>query len=304
MIISASRKTDIPAFYSEWFMNQIRSGEALRKNPYNDQIYKTSLKPEDITCIVFWTRNATQILKKGYLSELDDLGIPYYFQYTITGYNKSFEKKTPHPLKAIEQVNELADKIGGNKIIWRFDPIILTDHNTVPELIRLHEKIASLIDSNIQENVISFLDDYKKTAKNMAKAGVQFYDILSKETELDELLKGIQNNASKYNLNVSTCAENINLEKYNIRKGKCIDSDFIFNQLGLNVSKAKDQGQRKECGCIKSVDIGLYNTCVHGCEYCYATEEKDAALRNFKNHDPMNKFIIPDPKFDMKNRII
>lgn len=304
MIISASRRTDIPAFYSEWFMNQIRNQVVLRKNPYNGQILTTSLKPEDVDCVVFWTRNAKPMIKNGYLDELNDLGIPYYFQYTITGYNKELEKSTLHPMKAIDNINELADKIGGNKIIWRFDPIVLSQYTPVEELLRLHNKIASLLHSDIEENVISFLDDYQKTGRNLKLAGIESKDILLYPELLDQVLKGISETAKTYNLNVSTCAENIDLTKYNIREGKCIDGDFIARNLGLKVSKAKDRGQRKECGCIKSIDIGLYDTCAHGCEYCYATQAQKTAKENFKKHDPMNQFIIPDPRFQIQNRII
>lgn len=304
MIISASRRTDIPAFYSEWFMNQIRNEVILRKNPYNGQILTTSLKPENVQCIVFWTRNARPMIKKGYLDELNDLGIPYYFQFTVTGYNKHLEKNTLHPFKAIDNINELADKIGGNKIVWRFDPIVLSQYTPVEELLRLHGKIAENIHSDIEENVISFLDDYQKTGRNLAAAGIESKDILLFPDLLHELLSGLTSTAKKNNLNLSTCAENIDLTKYNIREGKCIDGDFIARNLGLKVSKAKDQGQRKECGCIKSIDIGLYDTCAHGCEYCYATQSQTKAKDNFKKHDPMNQFIIPDARFQIQNRII
>lgn len=304
MIISASRRTDIPAFYAEWFMNQIRNKEILRRNPYNNQILKNSLNPEDISCIVFWTRNAKPMIKNDYLKELDDLGIPYYFQYTITGYPKQFEKNTLHPFKAIDTINELSDLIGGNKIIWRFDPIFTSDIMPSAEIVRLHNKIASLLDKNINENVISFLDDYKKTYKNLKAAGVEASDLLNNPTELDFVLTELSNTANNYGLNISTCAENIDLSKYGISKGKCIDGDFIERELGIKVKKSKDQGQRKECGCIKSIDVGIYDTCVHGCEYCYATQSKSIALNNFKKHDPMNQFIIKDEKFNLNKRII
>lgn len=304
MIISASRRTDIPAFYSEWFMNQIRNGEFLRINPYNNQVIQNKFNPEDIQAVVFWTRNAQPMLKNGYLDELDSLGIPYYFQYTITGYPKAIEKSVKHPLKAIDTFNELADKIGGNKVIWRFDPIFISQYTPVEELLRLHEKIASLIHSDTEQNVISFLDDYQKTGRNLKAAGIDARDILNSPNELDTLLRGLSENSQKYNLNLSTCAENIDLEKYGIIKGKCIDGDFIKNVLGVKVSKAKDQGQRKECGCVKSIDVGVYDTCVHGCHYCYATQSQSNATDNFKKHDPKNQFIIPDSRFNLNNRII
>lgn len=294
MIISASRRTDIPAFYSEWFINQIKNGVFIRKNPYNGQLITNEFKPEDIQCIVFWTRNPRPMLKHGYLDYLDELGIPYYFQYTITGYPKAIEKHVKHPLNTIDTFNELAERIGGEKVIWRFDPILLSQYTPVEELLRLHGKIASMIHSDTQQNVISFLDDYQKTGRNLKLAGIESRDILAYPDELHELLTGISETANKHHLHLSTCAENIDLEKYGIAKGKCIDGDFIKNVLGVKVSKAKDQGQRKECGCVKSIDVGLYDTCVHGCHYCYATQSQSDATQHFKNHDPNNPLIIPD----------
>lgn len=304
MIISASRRTDIPAFYSEWFINQIKQGVFLRKNPYNGDILTTKFQPEDLSCIVFWTRNAQPMIKNGSLDYLDELGIPYYFQHTVTGYPKTIEKSVKHPLKAIDGMNALADKIGGEKVIWRFDPIILSDSTPKEEIVRLHEKIASLKHNDISQNVISFLDDYKKTGANLKLAGINSVDILDHPHELDYVLSSIQDNALKYALDVSTCAENVDLHQYGIRKGKCIDGDFIKNTIGVKVSKAKDQGQRKECGCAKSIDIGLYDTCVHGCHYCYATQSQNLATSNFKKHDPNNPFIIPDARFNPDNLIL
>lgn len=304
MIISVSRRTDIPAFYAEWFINQIKKGFFLRKNPYNGNIIENKFKPEDIQCIVFWTRNAQPMIKQGYLDYLDDIGISYYFQYTITGYPKALEKSVKHPLKSLDTFNELVERIGGEKVIWRFDPIVLSDKTPKKEIIRLHQKIASLIHPDTEQNVISFLDDYKKTGLNLKNAGVHAFDILDYPNDLDFVLNNIKETANRFQLDVSTCAENIDLEKYNIKKGKCIDGQLIDRITKGKVSKAKDQGQRKECGCIKSIDVGIYNTCVHGCHYCYATESQSDATNHFKNHDPSNPFIIPDSRYDSKNRIL
>lgn len=302
-IISASRRTDIPAFYAEWFMNRIRDGYFLNKNPYNGNVSKINASPNDIECIAFWTRNAKKMLSNGYIDELIERNIKFYFQYTITGYSRLLDSKNLHPLKSIEIVNKLAEKIDPKLIIWRFDPIIISDITPIDELIRIYEKISENLNPEIKNNVISFVDDYKKTSQNMAKAGINFIDPLN--CDLTPLLTAISSISSNYGRSISSCAENIDLSFFNIKKGKCIDPDFISNVVGVDIeNKMKDKGQRKECGCIKSFDVGVYETCAHGCVYCYATQNHNLATNNFKNHDPNNAFIIKDSKYDLSKKII
>ena len=304
MIISASRRTDIPAFYSDWFMNQIEDHCFLTKNPYNGTIYKHDVSPELVDCIVFWTRNASKMLKKGHFHKLKKMGYNFYFQYTITGFDKSLEKNTLNTFKAIDNINALAEEFGGDKIIWRFDPIFITETLTVKELLRIHNKIASLLHPDINKNVISFLDYYQKVGYNLNKEGIKSKDILKDKNLLNELLIGLSNTALQYGLDISTCAENIDLGLFNISSSKCIDPDLIKDLFDIDIKEKKDKGQRKECGCCKSIDVGAYDTCVHGCSYCYATQNNTIATMNFKKHDCLNKFIIPDPKFIINNRIL
>lgn len=306
MIISASRKTDIPALYSDWFMDKVRSGKIKQKNPYNGAIYERSLNPNDVSMIVFWTRNSSIMMKKGYIDELIDRGFNFYFQNTITGNtirSKSGEKldgKTPNPNKGIEYFNQLADKIGGDKVIWRFDPIVVSDEINIEEIIRLYDKISKNISSNSKRNVISFLDVYQHVGENLNKSG--FNNIINltdpkHHEKLNTLLTEIKNISNRDGRKVYSCAETIDLNDYGIEHSKCIDNEYIKETFGLKVSKSKDMGQRKACGCVKSFDIGEYNTCVHGCVYCYANQEKEKALDNYKKH-------IPNADFILSNRII
>ena len=175
MIISASRRTDIPAFYSKWFMNRIKDGYVLVQNPYNTkQIRKVFLTPFQVDAIVFWTRNAKPLIP--YLDDLDKLGYNYYFQYTITGYKRELERFTPSPQKAIETFIELSDKIGKEKVIWRYDPIILSDYSNYNEHLRLFEKISNMLENKTDKVVISFADPYKKITNNLKNIG--YKDIL------------------------------------------------------------------------------------------------------------------------------
>lgn len=303
MIISASRRTDIPAFYSDWFMDKIRKGSVYRKNPYNDAVYETKLNPKDIKMIVFWTRNASYMLKKGYLKELTDLGYNYYFQHTITGYTirselgERLDGKTINPNKAIDNINELASIIGGNKIIWRFDPIIVCDQLKSDEIIRVYDKISLNLNKEINRNVLSFLDVYDHVGLNMKKAGFTNILDLTKEVnkdKLDHILNEITKISSRDKRKLFSCAETIDLSHHNIGHSKCIDDEYIKEVFGIKVTRSKDRGQREACGCVKSIDIGQYDTCTHGCVYCYANQKKDLAKNNYKRHDPQSRFLISD----------
>lgn len=292
MIISASRRTDIPAFYAEWFINRIKAGFLLTKNPFNaHQVKKVSLLPGDVEVIVFWTRNPAKLLK--HLPFLDSLGYRYYFQYTITGYGKELETATVHPLKAIETFKKTSDQIGKDKVIWRYDPIIMSNLTPMHEHLRLFEKIASSLQGYTNNVIISFADLYKKTESNLNNvAGLQYHDILNNQDELFTLCQGLSDIAKRYKLKVTTCAEELNIEQFGIQRGKCIDDELIKSVFNIEMNSTKDGGQRLECGCIKSVDIGAYNTCLHGCTYCYATYQKKAAQNNYKKHDPESPFLI------------
>ncbi|MEI7074462.1 DUF1848 domain-containing protein [Pectobacterium versatile] len=289
MIISASRRTDIPAFYHEWFLNRIREGFLLTKNPYNNQVRRVSLLPQDIDAIVFWTRNPSKMIPE--LVQLRDFN--YYFQYTITGYPKILDSHGLNPYKAISVFQELSKLIGPKKIIWRYDPIIISTATPLEEHKRLFKKIASNLSRYTNRVVISFADLYKKTEKNLNLIpGFSYRDITQSNEELSELCFFLSSIAHQYDMKISTCAESINLEDFSIEKGKCIDDKLLKELFGISVSGGKDPGQRESCGCIKSVDVGQYNTCLHGCRYCYATFNDKTVKENFKKHNPHSPFIL------------
>ena len=289
MIISASRRTDIPAFYSEWFINRIREGYVLNKNPFNaNQIKRIPLTPYQVDAIVFWTRNPKPLIK--YLDELDEKGFNYYFQYTITGYPRELEKHTPHPLKAIETFIELSDKIGKEKVIWRYDPIIFTQYTDFDEHIRLFDKISKALENKTDKVVISFADPYKKISKKLE--ALEYQDILETKSKLYELVKIMSEIASSRNMIVESCSEEIDLDSCNIQHGKCIDDNLIENLFNINLNINKDKNQRKECGCVQSVDIGIYNTCSHGCTYCYATYSDNVVGKNKSLHNSNSPLLV------------
>lgn len=292
MIISASRRTDIPAFYTPWFMNRIREGFILTRNPYNaNQVSRICLLPENVDAIVFWTRNPKMLMT--HLDELDQLGFKYYFQYTITGYPRLLEKTVPRPQKAIQTFIELSDKIGSDKVIWRYDPILLSNIVDINEHKRVFNKIASMLEGRTKKVIISFSDFYKKTIKNLSAIdGLDYFDITSNETILNDLVSHMAETAKKYNMRIETCSEYVDLSKLGIGHAKCIDGELINSLFNISVDKGKDMSQREDCGCIKSVDIGSYNTCLHECAYCYATFNNKTVHANKSKHDPKSPFLI------------
>jgi len=295
MIISASRRTDIPAFYSEWLMHRMREGFLCTRNPFNaHQIQKVSLSPTDVEAIVFWTRNPKPLFP--HLAELKDIGHNCCFLFTITGYPRALEKKVPRPQDAIEIFINLSKQIGPEKIIWRYDPVLISSLVTLEDHKRIFRKIASALTGHTNRVIISFADIYKKVKSNLdnfAKAtNVVITDLTKDMDSLLEISLFFAKTAQACGMQIQTCAEGIDLDTVGIRHGKCIDDEWLNHIFRISFSHAKDKGQRDECGCIKSTDIGMYNTCMHGCEYCYATYSETSVNKNVLKHDPHSPFLI------------
>lgn len=297
MIISASRRTDIPAFYSDWFAKRVQDGYLLVRNPFDRRkVRRVSLLPGDVDAIVFWTRNAAKIINN--FSLFDDVGLKYYFQYTVTGYPRRLEKSVPRPLDAIETFKKVSDLLGPERVLWRYDPILFSNFTEIDEHKRLFAKIASLLGRYTRRVTISFADIYKKTERNLKLIdGLEYEDILLKRPAVEELTKFMADVAGAEGLKIQTCSEAVDLMHLGVAHAKCIDDQLLYALFGISVGAEKDKGQREECGCIKSVDIGEYNTCLHGCAYCYATFNKQMAVKNSSQHDPHSPFLTgPAPR--------
>lgn len=285
MILSVSRRTDIPAFYADWFYNRLKEGFVYVRNPMNiHQVSKICLSPEIIDCIVFWSKNPRPMLSR--LDELSDY--MYYFQYTINAYDKGLEVGVPKKEGIINTFKELSDKIGPKRVIWRYDPILLTNKLDIEYHVKYFEEIAKRLDGYTKTCVISFVDLYKKIQKNLS-------DVSVREATYNEMLDIASRLfviADRYGINIQTCAEEVALESIGISHGKCIDNALIEDLLGVKLVVSKDPNQRKECGCVQSIDIGEYNTCTHGCKYCYANFQDAVVLKNRTNHDPHSPLLI------------
>lgn len=273
VIISASRATDIPAFFSPWLFDCLDKGYCKWRNPYNG---KDSYVSFAIThFIVFWSKNPAPMLE--YLPRLRKKGIGFYIQYTLNDYDtEGLERNVPLLSQRIDTFKRIVDVYGTGSVVWRFDPLILTDRIGIPELIEKVQGIASKLHGYTDKLVFSFADiaGYKKVGANLHRAGINFREWT--ESEMNEFAK--QLSQLRLPLQLRTCAERIGLEAFGIEHNHCIDADLI-SRLAPNDSTlqmwlfgaSKDKGQRPACGCILSKDIGQYNTCTHGCLYCYAT---------------------------------
>ena len=284
MIISASRRTDIPAFYSDWFFNRIREGFVLVRNPMNfHQVSKIDLSPEVVDCIVFWSKDPRPMLSR--LSELDKY--IFYFQFTLTSYDKTIEANVPEKQYLIKTFRELSAQIGSDKVIWRYDPILLTDKYNVKYHVKWFEYLAAKLSGYTKRCVISFIDMYRKTERNLK--GIHL--IPMNEEVINKIAYHLSLIAKKYDFELVTCCEDIALTEYGIKPGKCIDDELISKIIDKKLDIKKDPNQRLSCGCAQSIDVGAYNTCQHKCLYCYANFNTSLVDKNARLHSTTSPLL-------------
>ena len=265
-IISASRRTDIPTYYSDWFLNCLKKGMIMTRNPVNPKlISKMCLSRDTVDCIVFWTKNPIPMLPK--MQELNETEYPYYFQFTLTGYGKDIEKNLPSKKALIQSFKDL-HKAGNGHIIWRYDPIIFSHKYDIDWHLRTFSQIASELKGYTDKCVISFVDINSFARKNFEKEKI--FNLMLDTVRLTEFCEKLAEIAKANGMEVATCAEKIDLGKYGIKHNKCIDPEYIAKIVGYDITAKKDKGQRSTCGCVESIDIGKYGTCNNGCVYCYA----------------------------------
>jgi len=287
MIISASRRTDIPSHFSEWFFNRIKEKFVYIRNPFNThQINIINLDPELIDCIVFWSKNPKPMIDK--LDLLKDY--KYYFQFTLTPYESDVEARLPPKTEIIETFKKLSDIIGPQKVIWRYDPILINDKYNIAYHIDKFERMAGVFKGYTEKVTFSFIDFYKKITENIKLLEITEISIKEKNIIAQKFSEIARNN----NLSIDTCAEDIDLSKYGITHARCIDDRLISKITGYNLFVEKDKNQRPECGCVKSIDIGEYNSCSNGCVYCYANYSDNIVENNNKKHIPLSPLLIGD----------
>ena len=276
MILSVSRRTDIPNYYSEWFMNRLREGFLYVRNPMNPhQISRIELSPQVVECIVFWTKNPANMMER--LEQLQNY--TYYFQFTLTGYGKDIESNLPDKrTELIPIFQNLSKAIGKERVIWRYDPILISKKYTIDYHIKTFREIAEHLTGYTEKVVISFIDLYEKTKRNTEELAMKE---MTREDQI-YLAREMAQIASKHHLCIETCAEQIDLQDIGIGHGCCIDQKLIERLLGCKLNGGKDKNQRKECGCLESIEVGTYNTCLNGCKYCYANFSDKKVKENVK----------------------
>lgn len=285
MILSVSRRTDIPNYYSEWFYNRIREGFLYVRNPMNyHQISEIKITPDVVDCIVFWTKNPLPMM--GRLDELKKYN--YYFQFTLTGYGNDVELNLPDKKNVMIPIfQDLSRRIGAQKVIWRYDPIFFSDRYTKEYHIRAFSRIAEALNGYTEKCVISFVDMYSKIKKNMERVRSYALDVES----LRNFAKTLSEIAKHNGIELASCAETINLEDCGIVHNSCIDKELIEQIIGCKLQADKDKNQREECGCVESVEIGTYNTCGNGCAYCYANYSAKSVNANSAKYDPKSPLL-------------
>jgi DNA repair photolyase len=285
MIISASRRTDIPAYYSEWFFNRIREGFVQVRNPLNHhQVSGVALKPDIVDCIVFWSKNPAPMIDS--LRRIKDYA--YYFQFTLNAYNSDIETRLPDKTERINTFLKLAEKTGPERVVWRYDPVLLNDSYTTAWHIEKFGETARKLKGYTKKVTFSFIDIYKKTADAARRLNITTIGP-EEQRSLAEQFAAI---ARENDLLIDACAESIDLSKYGIDRARCIDDALIAKITGRDFAVKKDKNQRPECGCAASVDIGAYNSCLNGCLYCYANSGNSVIESNVKCHDPLSPELL------------
>jgi hypothetical protein len=269
-------------------------------NPFNRrQVRRVSLKPDDVDVIVFWTRSARPLFP--YLDELQARGYRFYFQYTLLGYPAEIDPHTPPLDKSLDTFCELAERIGPQRVIWRYDPLLFTER-TPPDYHRdQFARIAGALHGYTSRVVISILTLYPKIRAGLEEMGRQGAPLMDagefgsawiQSPWFGGLMQDLVSIAGFSGMHLTSCAMQFDLREYGVRPGKCIDDEYIAAVFGLQVDPTKDPGQRKACGCVISQDIGMYDTCLFGCRYCYATSSLARAQANHASHDPRSPSLM------------
>ncbi len=285
-IVSASRRTDIPAWYGDWFLNRLEAGTVKCRNPFGGQVYTVSLEPEDVVAFVFWTRNAAPFLPV--LDRVIDLGYRAVFQYTIVGYGPPLEGNAHSPGDAVDAFTELSQKLGPPSVRWRYDPIVLSDKMDRRYHLRNFEGLLKKIEGKTTTCHTSFVRFYRKTRRRLSllekKTGEIFDDPADEKKIL--LARELGEMAASRGVRLVSCCCPV-LDKAGLPRGRCVDPDLIASlRPDIENLSLKKAPTREGCGCAASRDIGAYDTCIAGCAYCYATASQKAATKRRGEHDP------------------
>lgn len=331
VIVSASRSTDIPAFFADWFFRRLEQGYSLWRNPFSGKTACVSYAHTRF--IVFWSKNPRPLLK--HLGELERRGIGCYVQYTLNDYRvEGFERHVPEVEERLDTFFALSERLGRDGVIWRNDPLLLTDRLGLDGLLKKAERLGDALCGHTEKLVFSFADITPRVAANLKREGVRWQSWTRERME--EYAAALARLNRKWGFTLATCAESVDLERFGIAHNRCVDDELIIRRahidkelmkhLGVRIErepalcpetlpegalrlgsglyalrtrKLLDKGQREHCGCIPSKDIGEYSTCRHLCAYCYANAGRASVLKNCAGHSTGGESIsgrLPPPE--------
>ncbi len=289
MIVSASYRTDVPAFYGPWFRNRFRAGFCRVVNPYGGPPARIDLK-EGVDGYVFWTRHAAPFLPV--LAEVRRAGFPFVVQYTVTGYPRMLEEGVVETAASVALVRRLSADYGGRAVVWRYDPILLTDQTPAEWHVRNFSGLAGRLAGAVDEVVVSFVQPYRKTARNLASAA-RIRNFSWRDPPAEEKRQAVARLAAiagDHGMTLSLCTQP-ELESATARGARCIDAGRLSDVAGRPIG-ARTKGNRPGCLCAESRDIGAYDSCPQGCVYCYAVTSRSRAKERLRRHDPDGEFLI------------
>lgn len=290
MIISASYKTDIPAFYGRWFLNRLKAGHCRMVNPYGGQTYRIDLTRPAVDGFVFWTKNLGPFL--GALDTVSEAGFPFVVQYSVTGLPTVLERSVPDWTLAVDHMRRVRDRWGPRAAVWRYDPVAVTDATPLGWHRETFARLAAALRGVTDEAVLSFLQPYRKTARNLEAAGVGWRD--PEAGEKRALLADLAAIAAEEGMALTLCTQPELAGIPGVGDARCVDAARLSEVAGRALP-AREKGNRPGCLCAESRDIGAYDTCPHGCVYCYAVTNRATAQRRFAAHDPEGEFLFPRP---------
>ena len=284
MILNTGCRTDIPAYYSEWFYNRIREGFVLARNPYRpEQVLKYRLDPAVVDALCFCTKNPQPMLSR--LGELN--AFRQFWFVTVTPYGREIEPLVPEKARVLESVRQLSAWVGERAVGWRYDPVFITERYSLEYHLRSFEKMSAALSGYVNSCVVSFIDLYEKTRRNFPQAKAVSPD------EQKRLIQAFVEIGRKHRISIRTCCEREDLAQYGADVSGCMTRAVLEKALDCRLSVPKSKkSPRAECDCLLGADIGLYNTCPHGCVYCYANYDRRTVEQNFQQHDPHSPLLI------------
>jgi hypothetical protein len=291
MIISASYKTDLLAYFPRWLKNRFEAGYVVTENPYNRKPSRISLEPQDVDGVIFWTRNPRPFMKIGGFDWLEERGIPFYLQMTHIGYHIDLEPRGLDSVDAMVAMGEVVERFGPGRINWRYDPIVFTDNYGYYWHKGHFDWLCRTFTRYVDEVTISYVELYRKAEQKMEWAGINYAGLQPNEEQMKSMTAELEHVAAQYGITLNVCSQKKAIGGA-AKAAACVDANKLSAIAGRRIV-AEKKGNRPDCGCAKSRDIGAYDTCLNQCAYCYACASIKLPQTNRRRHDPAGESLLP-----------